>query len=182
MNARAVGVMATAVLFAVAGCLNQTQQATSDRAPTVVQAAPAPVETQSNLFTFCGIHAGMTINEIKAVRPAGSNMQCEIVHGGPNRDLIVVHCFFDDGDYGSVSVHLFKGKLFHFTSGCPDHDCTKVISLMSAHFGKPRSKQTIGWNSREEHTIVGNGQFEVLNTDFAPPFAQNSPLESLVMR
>ena len=173
--------MATAVLFAVAGCMNQSQQAASDRSPTVVQAA-APVETQSNLFTFRGIHAGMTINEIKAVRPTDSNMQCEVVHEGPQRDSIVVHCFFDEGPYGSVSVHLFKGKLFHFSSGCPDHDCTKVISLMNAHFGQRRSKQTIGWNSREEQTIVGSGQFEVLNTDFAPPFVQNSSLESLVMR
>jgi uncharacterized lipoprotein NlpE involved in copper resistance len=158
--------------------------------------SPQPL-AQSRPFTYLGVHAGMTVAEVKAAtehyrgKRVGdaiydNQMQCGDNYGGPNHDTRAVECAFET-DSGGVKLFFFRKRLFYIRWRCADNDeCVKEKALMKAHFGKPQSnrvethqaqvgafrEQTVRWHSRQESASVGGGQFEVLNYDFAPSFVQ----------
>jgi hypothetical protein len=151
--------------------------------PTTV----AKTEPQVQPFSFRGVHAGMTVAEVKAATARyRDEMQCVDNYGGPKHDTPAIECAFGT-DSGGVKLFFFRKHLFYIRWRCADNDeCVKEKALMNSHFGKPKSnrmethpaqvgafrEQTVRWHSRQESASVGGGQFEVLNYDFAPSFVQ----------
>jgi hypothetical protein len=170
---------------------------TDSQSTGAVSTIVAQTEPQIQSFTFRGVHAGMTIPEVKAAtapyRPRTSVSMtyspiflCVNNYGGPNRRTLAVECAFDIDDSSHVTLFFYRGKLFSIKWGCQD-DCSKARALMRAHFGKPLSdkeesvpaevgafsEHVAKWRSPQESAAtVGGKQFEVLNYDFAPSFVQ----------
>ena len=192
MKTRIMGVVAIAALVALAGCNNKSQRTATGNDPTVVQAAatvpvadaPAPTApAQSQPFTYQGVHAGMTIAELREAQHRGP-AECVRSYGGPRHNTPVTECAFDVGD-SSVRTYFFDRHLFYIVWSCADN-CSNAIAAMKAHFDKPVSSKekivsaevggfrehVIAWRSPQETaSVVGNVQFEVMNYDFAPPAA-----------
>jgi hypothetical protein len=158
------------------------------------QAIPQPVaRIQPQLFIFRGVHAGMTVAEVKTVVAPHVRTQflCGNVYGGPHNVDPIVACSFDIANQELVYANFYQGRLFTIDWECPDDpswtDCTKAKALLNAHFGKPEdtwlnSDRDPGmprdymWRSPQETAIVCGSvypelpvrNFTVMNYEFAP--------------
>jgi hypothetical protein len=161
--------------------------ATSAQPPADLPITPPPA--QPELFTFRGVHSGMTAAEVKVatVRYRVDGMQCVNHLGGPNHNIPAVECAFTTDDQSSVNLFFYRGKLFHISWGCAVDECAKATRSLKAHFSKPQSdreetvraqvgafRERVGtWRSSEETAKVAGGvHFEVLNYKFAPSFVK----------
>lgn len=153
--------------------------------PSIATTSPvAQAQAQTKPFTFHGVHAGMTVAELKGQHR--NQVQCVNTYSHDRHHTPAIECAFDESS-SRVSTYFFLDHLFYIVWSCEDHNCSKAIAAMKAHYGKPESSKeesvsaevggfrehVITWRSPQETaSVVGEVQFEVFNYDFASPNEQ----------